>query len=394
MDISEVKLSHKIKNDEYTEYVYNTFDIQDRETTSVTIPMRFGNLESFDWNIGVIYGSSGSGKSTILNQLGGVRQIHFDDNKSLISNFDWLTPEQASRVLTSIGLSSIPTWLRPYRLLSNGEKYRAELAYLVSSAKDGDTILIDEYTSVVDRDVAKAMSFALQKYIRREGKKIIVASCHYDIMEWLMPDWTVSPEKDGGALVRGDWLRQGRPEIRLQVSRTEVEAWDLFKRHHYLTEDVNKSYIFLLFEWNDKPVAMGVIGRQIGRNDVKSFRGSRTVVLPDYQGLGIGSQISNFMGGICTQLGGKYYTKTVNPALGEYRNKHTSLWKPTAFNGKLRIDDNDDSLVYKSLRQRPSYCHQYVGPKIDGYDELLDPIDKVRMMSRVDLDLVRNFWEV
>lgn len=392
--MSEIKLSHKIKNDEYTEYVYNTFDIQDRDTTSVSIPMKIGDLDTFEWNIGVIYGSSGSGKSTILNKLGGVRSIKFDEEKSLISNFDWLTPEEAGRVLTSIGLSSIPTWLRPYRLLSNGEKYRAELAYLISSSKDGDIILIDEYTSVVDRDVAKAMSFALQKYIRREGKRIILASCHYDIMEWLMPDWTVSPEKDGGALVRGEWLRQGRPQINLRISRVDPKVWELFKKHHYLTEEVNKAFIFLLYEWNDKPVAMGVIGRQIGKGQGYSLRGSRTVVLPDYQGLGIGSYISNFQAGIAKNRGAKYFTKTVNPALGEYRNKRTDLWSPTGHNGRQRNDENYESIVYKTLKQRPSYCHSYCGPSIDGYDELLDPIDKVRMMSRVDLDLVRNFWDV
>ena len=85
--MADIKLSHKIKNDEYTEYVYNTFDIQDREQTSVTIPMKIGDLDKFEWNIGVIYGGSGSGKSTILNQLGGVRTIKFDEEKSLIAKF-------------------------------------------------------------------------------------------------------------------------------------------------------------------------------------------------------------------------------------------------------------------------------------------------------------------
>ncbi len=219
-----ITLTSKIQNDKYTEYVYDAFDIQNREETEVTIPMNLDGLNSFDWNIGVIYGGSGSGKSTILKELGTIKNIEFDVDKPLISNFDWLEPEEASRVLTSIGLSSVPTWLRPFRLLSNGEQYRAYLAYLVASAKDSDTILIDEYTSVVDRDVAKAMSFALQKYIRRENKKIILASCHFDIMEWLMPDWTLSPQK-GGTLERGEWLRQGRPEISLSVSRVEPQTF-------------------------------------------------------------------------------------------------------------------------------------------------------------------------
>jgi ABC-type lipoprotein export system ATPase subunit/GNAT superfamily N-acetyltransferase len=387
-----ITLTSKIQNDKYTEYVYNAFDIQNREETQVTIPMNLDGLNSFEWNIGVIYGGSGSGKSTILKELGGSKDVKFDDDKPLISNFDWLEPEEATRVLTSIGLSSVPTWLRPFRLLSNGEQYRAYLAYLVSSAKDGDTILIDEYTSVVDRDVAKAMSFALQKYIRRENKKIILASCHFDIMEWIMPDWIYSPSK-GGGFERPDYLRQGRPEISLSVSRVESEAWDFFKEHHYLTQSANKTYIYLLFEWNGKPVAINVIGRHLGKNGgFKVFRESRIVVHPDYQGMSIGSKISEWSGGILKNINAKYYTKTINPALGIYRNIHTESWKPTLFNGKIRNDNNDHSDVYKTMYQRASYCHEYIGEPIDGYDELLKPIDEMRKESRVDKETINKFF--
>ena len=199
----KIELKSKIINDKYTDYVYESFDIQNREETSVSIPMSLGEAKTFDWNIGVILGSSGSGKTTILKKCGELKQPKFDYNKPLISNFNWLEPKEATLVLTSMGLSSVPTWLRPFNALSNGEQYRATLAYLVAYAKDGEVILIDEYTSVVDRDVAKAMSFALQKYIRRENKRIILASCHYDILEWLLPDWTCTPQK-GGVLERCD----------------------------------------------------------------------------------------------------------------------------------------------------------------------------------------------
>jgi ABC-type lipoprotein export system ATPase subunit len=380
----KIELKSAIINDKYTEYVYEAFDIQNKEETSVSILFNLGEAKTFDWNIGVILGGSGSGKTTILKKIGEVKKVLFDSNKPLISNFDWLEPKDASFVLTSMGLSSVPTWLRPFHTLSNGEQYRATLAYLVSSAKEGEVILVDEYTSVVDRDVAKAMSFALQKYIRRENKRIILASCHYDILEWLMPDWTCSPQK-GGTLERCDYLRQGRPQIQLQISRVEPETWDFFKKHHYLTEKCNKSYIYLLFEWNKNPIGISIIGRHIGRNNVeKSFRGSRIVVLPDYQGMGIGSKISEFSAAIIKNKGGKYYTKTINPALGEYRNKKTNKWKPTAFNGKNRINKGN-SLVYKNLKERQSYCHEYIGESLNGFEDLLLPINEMREINQTKL---------
>lgn len=380
----KIELKSDIINDKYTEYVYNSFDIQNSKETITTIDYDLSKLNKFDWNIGVIIGNSGSGKSTILKTLGEIKNVNFDINKPLISNFDFLEPKDATLVLTSMGLSSVPTWLRPFNLLSNGEQYRATLAYLVASAKNGDTILIDEYTSVVDRDVAKAMSFALQKYIRRENKKIILASCHYDILEWLMPDWICSLQK-GGVLEKCDYLRQGRPKIELQISRVKPKTWDFFKKHHYMSENANKAYKFILFEWNNKPVALAVIGMQVGLGVGNAYRDSRIVVLPDYQGLGLGTFISNFIGGICKDCGYRYFTKTIHPALGEYRNKNNHIWKPTAYNGKIRKDKISIKNMWGKLFLRKSYCHEYIGDKIIGYSELLLPINIIRNKSQTKL---------
>lgn len=379
--MANIELKTKILNDKYTEYVYEAFDIQNREETSVSIPMNLGEAKNFDWNIGVILGGSGSGKTTILKKMGDVKKVIFDAEKSLISNFDWLEPKDAALVLTSMGLSSVPTWLRPFHALSNGEQYRATLAYLVADAKDNEVILVDEYTSVVDRDVAKAMSFALQKYIRRENKRIILASCHYDILEWLLPDWTCSPQK-GGTLERCDYRRQFRPQIKLQVSRVEAKTWDFFKKHHYLTEEVNKSCKFFLFEWNEKPIGIVVVATNPSGTVRNSFRLSRTVVLPDYQGIGIGSRISEF---ICSITKGTVFTKTVNPALGEYRNKSKN-WKPTSKHLKtLKGQRKESGENVWTTKTRPSYCHEYIGESINGYEDLLLPINEMRSKNEITL---------
>lgn len=372
--MEKIKLESKIINDKYTEYIYDSYDIQNRDKTEITIPYDLEDAKHFKWNIGVIYGNSGSGKTTILKKLGKITECSFDPDKPLISNFDWLEPKDATMLLTSIGLSSVPTWLRPFKLLSNGEQYRAELAYKVGKENGNKVILVDEYTSVVDRDVAKAMSFALQKYVRKNNKRIVLSSCHSDIMEWLMPDWTCSPQK-GGALERGDWLRQGRPKIELQVSRTESGTWDFFKKHHYLTENCSKGFAHLLFEWNNKPVGICVYKAQPTGAVPNGYGLSRVVVLPDFQGMGIGSKISEFTAGLMINNGKRFFIKTVNPALGEYMD-NSDKFRPTAKNRKIRKDTHTDNRA-KRL-SRASYCYEYIGEAISGYEELTLPIKEMR----------------
>ena len=369
----EIVLKSNVNRDEYTDYIQDHFDLSVGDIAEVHIPNNLNLSTLGDWNIGVICGASGSGKSTILHSLGEIKEVEFDNNKPLISNFSPMTPQEASQILCAMGLASVPTWIRPYSSLSNGEKYRAEVAKRISSESVGGIILVDEYTSVVDRNVAKSMSNALQKYIRKEKKQIILATCHYDILEWLQPDWIYDLNK-GGALEKGDCLRQ-RPQISLSVYRTTYDTWNIFKKHHYMTEEMNKSASCFVFSWGKQLVAfVGVLPQPSGYFD-KAVRGTRTVVLPDFQGLGIGSRITDFIASIYKQAGYRYFTKTVNPKLGQYRN-HSEKWKTTSKNG--RIIRPSVSKLNKKQKLRASYCHEYVGEGLCGYEELIKPIEQMR----------------
>lgn len=363
-----IERKNKIINDKYTEYVYEAFDIQNKEETTVKIPINFSECKTFDWNIGVIYGGSGTGKTTLLKEFGNLTIDEFDENKPLISNFDWLEPKEATFLLSAMGLASVPTWLRPYSLLSNGEQYRASLAYKVGKASENDVILIDEFTSVVDRDVAKAMSNALQKYIRRTNKKIILASCHFDIMEWLLPDWTYSPLK--GRLERAS-SRLKRPKIELQIFRCRYETWNIFKQHHYLTEDLNKAAQCYVFLWNDKPIAFVAILPFPGVGDAKTRRISRIVVLPDFQGLGLGKNIIDYMAKLYKSVGSTMYIRTINPAIGISLGDNKS-WGVTSKHLKPINDSNNpkDTNGQNRLR-RVSYSYRYDGLGIEDNTDII-----------------------
>lgn len=151
-----------------------------------------------DFSIGVIVGSSGSGKSTLLKEFGTEPVVEWSDDKAIISHFG--TPDTAINMLSAVGLNTIPSWYKPYRVLSTGEKFRADLAM-----KLYDGSVIDEFTSVVDRNVAKAASVSLSKYIKNNNlKKIVIATCHRDILDWLDPDWVI--DTDTGHLYDGFFL--------------------------------------------------------------------------------------------------------------------------------------------------------------------------------------------
>ena len=295
-----------------------------------------------------------------------------------MSNFDNLSPQDASMILCSVGLSSIPTWVRPYSALSNGEKYRAELAWILAHSENDEIIRVDEFTSVVDRNVAKSMSYAIQKYVRRSGKKIILASCHYDIIEWLHPDWIYDLNK-GGTLERGDCLLQ-RPKIELQMYRTTSDTWNIFKKHHYMIESINDSAMCFVFTWNSQVVGFASVLPLFGKGLENSMRFHRVVVLPDFQGIGIGREILEKVSAIFKSIGKKMYIKTINPRIGEYFTT-SPLWEMTAHNGQFRKElMTSDRRKFKAgqHKARASYCAKYVGEELDGFDDLLKPIDVLR----------------
>ena len=138
----------------------------------------------------MIVGRSGSGKTSIAKQLfpnAYIREFEFP-NKCVLDDFPQeLETSEITKMLCSVGFASPPDWLKSYECLSQGEKMRVDIARALSL--DQSLIVFDEFTSVVDREIAKVSAFAISKAVRRSKKKFIAVTCHYDVVDWLQPDW-------------------------------------------------------------------------------------------------------------------------------------------------------------------------------------------------------------
>lgn len=141
-----------------------------------------------DWHIGIIVGGSGTGKTTIAKELFSdhyVRQFEYT-HESVVDDMPKCSMENIEKMFYAVGFGSVPSWLKPYSVLSNGEKMRVDLA---RALLEQDQVCFDEFTSVVDRQVAQTMCIATNKAIKRTNKQFIAVTCHYDILDWLEADW-------------------------------------------------------------------------------------------------------------------------------------------------------------------------------------------------------------
>ena len=153
-------------------------------------------IEGDDWQIGIIVGRSGSGKSSIAKRLfpnAYITGFHYA-NKCILDDFpEGLETGEITKMLCSVGFASPPDWLKAYSCLSQGEKMRVDVARALCLPQN--LVVFDEFTSVVDREVAKIGSYAVSKAVRRQtGKQFIAVTCHYDVVDWLEPDWVFNTD--------------------------------------------------------------------------------------------------------------------------------------------------------------------------------------------------------
>lgn len=252
-------------------------------------------IDDDDWKVGVVVGPSGSGKTSLGRRILGEEVLwtggEWPTDAPIV---DAIAPggdfNAVTAALSAVGLGSVPSWLRPYQVLSNGEKFRAELARIV--AEEPAAVVIDEFTSVVDRQIAKIGALAFQKAWRRTPGKAVLLSCHYDVLDWLEPDWIF--DTSTGVFERaaaGRRLRR-RPPIDLEIRQVDGSYWDRFEPHHYLKLPRMVACQYFVAFVDGEPVAhLGIAPRL----ETGGIRGCRMVIMPEWQGAGVGMKFLNWI---------------------------------------------------------------------------------------------------
>lgn len=275
------------------------------------------------WDVGLIVGPSGSGKSTIAKRAFGdalYRAGAWPANQAVIDALSDVSTREAIGLLTAVGLSSPPAWIKPYAVLSCGERFRCDLARSLAMRPPGfpapqiadrrPLAVYDEFTSVVDRNVARACAFAVAKAIRsgRVQRRFVAVTCHADVEPWLEPDWAL--DMATGFLTR---RRLRRPRICVEVRRCGLGAWSLFARHHYLSGALASSARCYLATWEERPVTFCGTLPMMARRRHRRF--TRIVTLPDYQGMEIGMRVVEAVATGYRQRGERINVTSSHPAL-------------------------------------------------------------------------------
>lgn len=249
-------------------------------------------IDDANWHIGIIVGPSGSGKTSLGARIFGPRALWRPRWPKDAPIIDAIAPEaafdEAPAALAAVGLGSVPAWLRPYHVLSNGERFRADLARLV--AERPARAVVDEFSSVVDRQIARIGAHAFAKAWRRAGGQAVLLSCHRDILDWVEPDWIF--DTGSGRFERapaGRRLRR-RPPIEVQLWETDRRHWPAFEPHHYLKLPAMIAATYYVATVGDELVAHVGFATRPG---LREARACRLVVMPEWQGAGIGLRFLN-----------------------------------------------------------------------------------------------------
>jgi len=320
-----------------------------------------------EWSVGVIVGPSMAGKSTIAAEL---------FTGELVNQGDWAWPtdmciadgfaegmsiDDITGLLSRVGFSSPPDWKKPYHALSNGGKFRVDLARTL--AERPARAVIDEFGSIVHAQARQVAAAAAASAVRRRGGQLVALCVHPDAVPYFEPDWVIDITPGQRVLCEHTRGRLRRPDIGLEIVRVHRKAWALFAPHHYLAHSIHNNAACFIGLIAGEPATFTAVMHAPTSKGL-SYREHRTVCLPTFQGIGLGNATSEYVASLYRATGVPYYSSTSHPAFIRHRAK-SKLWamirKPGLTSGSKGFKDAEK---YKraTASSRITAGFRYVGP--------------------------------
>jgi ABC-type ATPase with predicted acetyltransferase domain len=193
----EISCQYDIPQSDHTRLILDSFGLTgDLLSYSLLGPM---DVQASGGNIIFISGPSGSGKSVLLkaldiensNETLNVKMRNFskpaDFSVSWMKEIESDLPiieylaqktsiDHALAAMNSCGLAEAFTYIKPYRLLSRGQKYRARLAELLLS--ESSVWLVDEFCADLDPLSAQIVAYNFRRHVMRSQIIAFVAAAN------------------------------------------------------------------------------------------------------------------------------------------------------------------------------------------------------------------------
>jgi len=309
-----------------TEITPRTIAVSEAFGMGVDQEQKFVVYDNVELKIGpkdivLITGESGSGKSVLLRtlekdirdnlELGGViniADVDVDQDKPLIDTVG-KTVEEGLELLSRVGLNDAFLFVRRYRELSDGQKYRYRIAKLIESG--AQWWILDEFAATLDRDTAKIVAFNLQKQARMCRKGVLAATTHTDLFQDLAP--SVHIHKRYGKEIHVDYYpntlaKECSLTKEMSVVKASMKEYEELAGFHY-RQSGNLPVVHKVFALKRGEETVGVIvyrspgvmalGRllALGRKALLTELNrdwtliSRVVVHPKYRTMGLGAKL-------------------------------------------------------------------------------------------------------
>jgi GNAT superfamily N-acetyltransferase len=239
------------------------------------------------WNVGLIVGPSGSGKTTVARALwpdAFGAELDWPEDRSVLDAFDpSMSVKDVVGLLNAVGFGSPPSWLRPFHVLSTGEQFRATLARLLATDADPDRhgrvhvagLIGGSLRSARTRSRRPCAAPASASSPSRPTKTCCLAATRLGLpagLQRLRVEASSTP-----------------PRARFDVAGCERDVWRALSPSS-LSErrPARRGSLLRAVDYEDEPVAFCAVYK-FPHPKVKNIMTiHRIVVLPDWQGIGLG----------------------------------------------------------------------------------------------------------